>query len=60
LDAVDNFGLGLRALKSSTYAGGAEATFDLSNGVIYENPLGRDLSFEVFPAPPPRGFLLSH
>jgi hypothetical protein len=47
LRTSDRYGLGLRAQFFSTYPGGAEATLDSSTGVIDENPLGRDLSFEV-------------
>jgi hypothetical protein len=49
IDACDDYGIGLRAAKQSTYPDGAESTLIRETGVIAENPLGRDLSFQVFP-----------
>ena len=51
IEADDDFGLGLREQYFSTYAGGAESVRHPATGVIEENPLGRDLSFEVVASP---------
>jgi murein DD-endopeptidase MepM/ murein hydrolase activator NlpD len=46
--AADGFGVGLGLQYDSTYANGAQATFDPSTGAVTENPLRRDVLFEVF------------
>ncbi len=50
IQAADAFGLGLRTIFTSTYAGGAESYFD--RGTFVVQPFGRDTSFEVLSAVP--------
>jgi hypothetical protein len=47
INALDGFGVGLRSLSSSTYAGGSEAWRNIGSGEITVISTGRDLSFEV-------------
>jgi hypothetical protein len=47
LSAGDGFGLGLTNQYESTFSDGNEATFDPATNLIAENPLSRDLSFQL-------------
>ncbi len=57
-ETTDLFGIGMRSLGSSTYAGGVEAYFNPATGQVVAEPSGRDMSFKVSTVPEPTSGLL--